>query len=244
MIEIDINCDLGEGVGNEAFLMPFISSCNIACGGHAGNKMTMSIVADLAEKYNVKIGAHPSFPDKENFGRKLLNMSPEALYDTVYTQIMSLKTILGNKGLNLHHVKPHGALYNAAVVDKSVARTIIKAVNDIDSGLVLYAPYHSLSAEIAKQEGLQVMYEAFVDRNYNEDLTLVSRQQKTALIDDADHMFEHMCHMILNGKIMTVTGVEIEVKADTFCIHGDHKNVLNNLEHLVGKLKENNIEIS
>ena len=244
MKQIDINCDLGEGLGNEALLMPYLSSCNIACGGHAGNAITMAEVAGLAEKYNVKIGAHPSFPDKENFGRKPMEMTSEALYKTLTAQILALKTLVNARGLALHHVKSHGALYNIAAVNSSIANTIVSVVSDIDPALILYVPYKSIIAEIAAEKGLRVMYEAFADRNYNDDLTLVSRDNPMALINDGNKMFVHVYDMISNEKVTSVNGVEVGIKAETFCVHGDHKNVIKNLADLVRQLKVHNIEIS
>ncbi|WP_298757142.1 5-oxoprolinase subunit PxpA [uncultured Psychroserpens sp.] len=242
MILIDINCDLGEGIGNEDLLMPLISSCNIACGGHAGDKATMSFVTDLAQKFKVKIGAHPSFPDRESFGRKEMNMSDEALYSTLYDQIKSLKRILDKKLLSLHHVKPHGALYNMVSVNKEIAKVVVNVIRDIDKSLILYAPYKSIIAEIASQVGLQVKFEAFADRNYNQDLTLVSRRKENALIHDAEVMFRQVSQIVLDEKVTVINGVEVTLKADTFCVHGDGKNVVQNLEHLIHRLKQNNIE--
>ncbi|MCD2259115.1 5-oxoprolinase subunit PxpA [Psychroserpens luteolus] len=244
MILVDINCDLGEGIGNEDLLMPLISSCNIACGGHAGDEATMSFVADLAQKFEVKIGAHPSFPDRENFGRKEMNMSDELLYNAIYNQIRSLKSILDQKHISLHHVKPHGALYNKASVNKEIAQVVVSVIKDIDKNLILYAPYKSVIADIASQVGLQVRFEAFADRNYNQDLTLVSRRKENALIHDAEIMFEQVSQIVLNEKVTAINGVEVVLKADTFCVHGDGKNVVQNLEHLIHRLKQNNIEIS
>ncbi|WP_298897309.1 5-oxoprolinase subunit PxpA [uncultured Psychroserpens sp.] len=244
MILVDINCDLGEGIGNEDLLMPLISSCNIACGGHAGDKATMSFVADLARKFKVKIGAHPSFPDRDNFGRKEMNMSDEALYNTLYDQIKSLKRILDKKQLSLHHVKPHGALYNRVSANKEVAKVVVNVIRDIDKSLILYAPYKSVIAEIASQVGLQVKFEAFADRNYNQDLTLVSRRKENALIHDAEVMFQQVSQIVLDEKVTVINGVEVALKADTFCVHGDGKNVVQNLEYLIHRLKQNNIEIT
>lgn len=242
--KIDINCDLGEGVGNEAVLMPLISSCNIACGGHAGDLDTMTKVVNLAKINTVNIGAHPSFPDKENFGRSVITMSANDLFDALTIQIESLKAIVEVHKLKLHHVKPHGALYNLASVDAAIATVIINVIKSIDKDLVLYAPFQSVISKIAMREGLKVMFEGFADRNYNKDLTLVSRAEPNALIHDPIMMFEHVYNMISCGNVTTRDGVEVPLKVDTFCMHGDEKNVAYNLQFLIKKLASKNIEIT
>lgn len=243
MNQIDINCDLGEGIDNEALLMPYLSSCNIACGGHAGDVKTMEHVVNLAKKYDVKIGAHPSFPDKENFGRVIIEISSSDLYKSIEQQIRLLLKVVQSMNLELNHVKPHGALYNLASIDKNTAQIIVSVIKDIDNNLILYAPYQSVISEIAISEGLKVMYEGFADRNYNDDLTLVSRQQNDAIIHDSEQIFEHVFNMISQGIVRTKNGVEVELKVDTFCVHGDHENVLENLKVLSSKLKQNAIHI-
>lgn len=244
MLTIDINCDLGEGIGNEAALMPLISSCNIACGGHAGNKSTMEAVVSLAQNYNVKIGAHPSFPDREHFGRKIMKLSSEDLHHTLYQQTYKLKTILDSRHLPLHHVKPHGALYNLSVTDSEIASVVVDVIMRFGPGIKLYTPYDSVISKIAIDKGLEVKYEAFIDRNYNDDLNLISRRHNNALIHDPEAMFEHVKRMIFDGNVKTINGVEVPMKAETFCVHGDHNNVVNNLKHIITKLKQVNVEIS
>jgi len=243
MKTIDINCDLGEGFDNEDLLMPLLSSCNIACGGHAGDEETMTRVALLAKKYNVKIGAHPSFLDKLNFGRQIINMSISELYQTLEEQIISLVEVLKPLGLKLHHVKPHGALYNLAVSDKKIAQLIVSVIKSIDKNLILYAPYQSMISKIAITDGLNVMYEGFADRNYNENLTLVSRENDETIIHDSNHIFKHVFNMISEGKVITKNGVEVELKVDTICVHGDHENVVKNLKYLTHKLNQKSIII-
>lgn len=244
MTKIDINCDLGEGFGNEALLMPFLSSCNIACGGHAGNELTMETVSDLAVKYQVNIGAHPSFPDRQNFGRQFMSLSSEDLKESLVHQIHTLKHILDKKKVKMHHIKPHGALYNSAVTNKGIATSIVEVIKTIDPNLILYAPYKSVIAEIAIQHGIQVMFEAFADRNYNDDLTLVSRTHENALIQDSDAILKHVSQMIFHGKVTAINGVEVDLKADTFCVHGDGKNVVDNLKYLVTHLKQHNVIVA
>ncbi len=243
VISIDINADVGEGVNNEADLLPLISSCNIACGGHAGDVETMRTVVRLAKQHRVKIGAHPSFPDKEHFGRQQMDMSCTALYSTIKGQIKALMNVLREEHLQLHHVKPHGALYNIAAKDKVIATVIIEVMKSIQLPLRLYVPYGSVIAVLAIQEQIPITYEAFADRNYNEDLSLVSRAEKNAMISNPSDMFRHVHHMIMQQKVTAVNGVEVELKASTFCIHGDNPEALILAQDLREKLSNCGIKI-
>ncbi|MBC8301224.1 MAG: 5-oxoprolinase subunit PxpA [Pelagibacterales bacterium] len=237
-LKIDINADVGEGIGNEDQLFPLISSCNIACGGHAGNLETMLSVVRLAKKNNLKIGAHPSFPDRKNFGRKIMNISKDKLVKSLKNQIQALRNILIQENVDLNHIKPHGALYNFASNDKETARIIIDLTKEINTKL--YAPYSSLISKMAREEGVKICNELFIDRNYNSNLTLVSRDNPNALIENSNKMFKHV-YNIINNKIISVDKKEISVEFDTLCIHGDNPNAIELLEEL--HLKLNNIEI-
>ncbi|MBT4614680.1 MAG: 5-oxoprolinase subunit PxpA [Flavobacteriaceae bacterium] len=237
-LKIDINADVGEGIGNEDQLFPLISSCNIACGGHAGNLETMLSVVRLAKKNNLKIGAHPSFPDRKNFGRKIMNISKDKLVKSLKNQIQALRTILIQENVDLNHIKPHGALYNFASNDKETARIIIDLTKEINTKL--YTPYSSLISKMAREEGVKICNELFIDRNYNSNLTLVSRDNPNALIENSNEMFKHV-YNIINNKIISVDKKEISVEFDTLCIHGDNPNAIELLEEL--HLKLNNIEI-
>ena len=232
---VDINVDVGEGLDNEASILPFVSSCNIACGGHAGDTKTMQNVVRLAKKYDVKIGAHPSYPDKTNFGRRPMKISNMDLTESIAEQISSLIVVVHSEDADLHHVKPHGALYNKAMTDKAVAMSIILAVKSINLPLKLYAPYGSVIADEATRQGIPIIYEAFADRNYNDDLSLVSRQNGTAIITNSGAMFDHVFRMIRHNKVKTLSGAEVDIKADTYCIHGDNPQAI----ELVKILKEN-----
>lgn len=242
-ISIDINADIGEGIGNETDLMPLLSSCNIACGGHAGNKKTMQMCVELAKQYSVKIGAHPSFPDIENFGRQVVTMSCAALYQSIKNQIKDLMHVVREQHAALHHVKPHGALYNLAVKDKTTAEVIVEVMKSIHLPLKLYVPYGSVIAEIAIAEGIPITYEVFADRNYNEDLSLVSRAQENAIITDVDKMIGHVQNMILHQKVKTISGVEVGLKAETICVHGDHPEALKLVKRLRQNLLDSNMKI-
>jgi UPF0271 protein len=234
-ISIDINADIGEGIGNEADLMPLLSSCNIACGGHAGNLETMNWCVGLAKQYQIKIGAHPSFPDKENFGRKIVQISCSALYQTIKNQIKALMNVVRDQHASLHHVKPHGALYNLAATDKKTAEVIVEVMKSIHLPLKLYVPFGSVISEIAIKENIPITYEVFADRNYNEDLSLVSRAKENAIIKDVNVMTSHIRNIILNKKVKTINGVEVPLKAETICVHGDNPEALK----LIKKLRQN-----
>lgn len=242
-ITVDLNADIGEGIGNEPDLMPLLSSCNIACGGHAGTSETMSMCVELAKKYRVKIGAHPSFPDKENFGRKVMDMSCSSLYQTIKNQVKDVMDIARVYHVSLHHVKPHGALYNLAAKDKKTAEVIVEVMKSIHLPLKLYVPYGSVISEIAKAERIPITYEVFADRNYNDDLSLVSRADANAVITDADEMIAHVQNMILHQKVKTIHGVEVDLKAETICVHGDNPEALVLIEKLHQKLIDTNIKI-
>jgi 5-oxoprolinase (ATP-hydrolysing) subunit A len=242
-LSIDINADVGEGIGNESQLMPYISSCNIACGGHAGNHETMLTVVKLAKQYGVKIGAHPSFPDKENFGRLKMEMSCAALFSSLKGQIESLLDILHQEQANLHHIKPHGALYNLAAIDEKTAMVIVEVMKSFISPIKLYVPYKSVIADLAIQNNIPIVYEVFADRNYNADLTLVSRDKKEALIHDANVMFEHVFRMISEQKVKTISGAEMDILAQTICVHGDNPEAVTLVKKLNNNLIKRGVEI-
>ncbi|WP_308992291.1 5-oxoprolinase subunit PxpA [Mariniflexile litorale] len=240
---IDINVDVGEGVGNESLLMPYVSSCNIACGGHAGNNKTMRKVVKLAKQYRVKIGAHPSFPDIENFGRKLMDMPCVTLFTSLKEQISDLMAIISEENTMLHHVKPHGALYHMAATDTKIATTIIEVMKSIALPVKLYVPYKSVIEILAIQNNIPITYEAFADRNYNDDLTLVTRNDSNAIIHDSNAMLEHVFHIIDKQKVKTITGADIPIKAETFCVHGDNLHAAELLKNLRSNLEARGVKI-
>jgi len=240
---IDINCDLGEGFDNEAQLMPYISSCNIACGGHAGNEDTIANTIQLAVKHGVKLGAHPSFPDKENFGRRVMDMSSLELQKSIERQIGLMVTQTKRLGLRLHHVKPHGALYNLAANDEKTAQIIVNAVRREVGDVFLYVPYNSVIARLAKQEGVKIKVEAFADRNYNSDLSLVSRNYKNAVLYNKQVVVDHLLRMICEKKVISIDEVEVGIDAQTYCIHGDNTNAEELVKYISEKLLENKIVI-
>ncbi|MGB3773720.1 MAG: 5-oxoprolinase subunit PxpA [Leeuwenhoekiella sp.] len=218
--KVDLNCDTGEGIGNEEQLMPYITACNIACGGHAGSLASVAQVVALAKKNQVKIGAHPSFPDKKNFGREFIPIPIPLLYEQLVHQVQLVADQCDREGVELNHIKPHGALYNRCAIDDNYAEMMIQLVEEHFSNCILYTTYHS--AVIKKAKGrIKVHLEGFADRNYNEDHTLVSRKEPTAMITEPGTVLNHVEHMIKDRKIATVNSKEIDVEVDTICVHGD-----------------------
>ena len=227
-----INCDVGEGVGNEELLMPYINACNIACGGHAGNDQIMKEVVLLAKKYNVDIGAHPSYPDREHFGRKSMEMSSETFMQTIREQISRLEKIVADHGEKIKHIKPHGALYNDVAKSEEKAQLFLEAMLPYREKFKLYVPYNSAIEKTAKQQNFQIVYEAFADRNYNEDLTLVSRQKNNAVLTKIGEIIPHMLTLKNEQKVRTISGVKKSLKADTFCVHSDTPKAIEIVQEL------------
>ena len=234
---MDINCDLGEGLENDAQIMPYISSCNIACGAHAGDKKLMKTTVLLAKKYKVKIGAHPSFADRENFGRKEMHVPKDLLMKQIVDQIELLKNIAEKEGEVLHHVKPHGALYNMAAKDKDVADVIIEAVQSFDTGLILYVPFRSVIAKELQNRKLPFYYESFADRMYLDDLSLMSRKETGSVIENPQRVIKRVKQLIDLGTVKTFKGNNIKIKTDTVCVHGDHPNAVQIVKSLSTLIK-------
>lgn len=232
MKKIDINCDVGEGINNEAELLPFIQSCNIACGGHAGDEQLMRKIVRLALNYNVKIGAHPSYPDKENFGRKTIKIYSDDLKTSIQSQINLLNRIILEEGGVLNHIKPHGALYNDVAKNKELSLTFLEAIFNYKYIVKLVVPYNSVIAEEALKQEFIVIYEAFTDRNYNDDLSLVSRNEKNAVLSDINEIEKHVKRMFFNNEVLTISGEKKPIIAETFCVHSDTKNAVQIVEKL------------
>jgi len=240
---IDINCDVGEGVGNEAQLMPYISSCNIACGGHAGDEQSMREVMKLAKQHTVKIGAHPSFPDRANFGRQFMDLPAADLRHSLETQILALKAPADALQARVHHIKFHGALYNASAKDLALARTCLLAIKNTLPGAFLYAPHGSAIAREAQRHNISLKYEAFADRRYHQDLSLVSRKEKDAVIHDRTEVLQHLENMILRGKVNTIDGHFVDIVAETYCVHGDTKNAVELVQYIYEELPKRGIRV-
>ncbi len=239
---IDINCDLGEGVGNEAELMPYISSCNLACGGHAGDETTIKQVVELAKKYGVGVGAHPSFPDKEHFGRRKLDISWKDLKASLLEQIDGVEQACQEAGIALHHIKMHGALYNLCASDAEYAVEITSFLQLNYPDIPVYVPFNS-EMERTAQSYLKLIFEAFADRNYEADGSLVSRTQNHALITDKNELITQVIRLVKHGEIKPVSGHVFNLKADTICVHGDTQNAVELVQLIHQRLKEESIQI-
>lgn len=234
---IDINCDMGEGIGNDPAIMPFITSANIACGYHAGDEETVRSTIGLAKKYGVNIGAHPSFLDRKNFGRTEIKCTPQEVYELITLQLALFKRIADDCSAAIRHVKPHGALYNMAARDAALANAVARAVKDFDSRLILFGLSGSVSVSEAAAVGLKTASEVFADRTYQDDGSLTHRRQPAALIENEEQMVQQVLQMVQKKTVTTVSGKAISVVADTVCIHGDGKGAVMFAQRLSSDLK-------
>ncbi len=230
MMRVDLNADLGEGCGSDALLLELVTSANIACGWHAGDEATMRETARLARAAGVAIGAHPSYPDRENFGRKSMSRSPEDVYSDVAAQIRVLASIVEEQGGRLRHVKPHGALYNQAARDDALARAIARAVRDFDPSLALVGLAGSASVRVARETGLRAVEEGFADRAYTDSRELVPRGEPGAMIDDEERSVRQVYDLIERG-------------IETICLHGDAPEALAFARRIRASLQANNVAI-
>ncbi len=226
---IDINADIGEAFGRYTLgydeeIIKYITSANIACGFHAGDPQVMRNTVKLAKKYNVKIGAHPSYPDLQGFGRRSIKMQKEELTNFIIYQLGALSGFLRVEGLSLSHVKPHGALYNDAAKNKEISEAIGEAVLLFDKKLPIIGLAGSLSIKVWKEMGLKTKEEVFADRNYRQDGTLVPRTEKNAVIHNPEAIAKRVYDMITKNEIKTIEGGIISISFDTICIHGDTDN--------------------
>lgn len=242
-IYIDINCDVGEGVGNEADLLPLISSCNIACGAHAGNKETMNSVIQLAKSHQVKIGAHPSYPDRENFGRVVMDIPNQQLVDSIKEQLAVFSEAIEQQKAELHHIKPHGALYNLIADNEDMAHVFLDAIKDYKE-IPVYLPYLSKIHKVAIKRGFRFYLEAFADRNYDANLRLVSRSLENAVIHNPREVLRHILKMAREEQVNTIEGNTRTIKAHTFCIHGDTPSAFKILMYLHDELPNQQVHIT
>ncbi len=231
MKTIDLNCDMGEGfgawkMGDDALLLDYVTSANIACGFHAGDPGTIHRTVKLALDKGVAVGAHPSLPDLQGFGRRRMNVSAAEVYDMVLYQIGALAGFTTACGGKLAHVKPHGALYNMAAKDGKLAQAIARAVRDFDAGLVLFGLAGSELIHAGAQAGLKIANEVFADRSYQADGSLTPRAQPDAIIHDVDAAITRVRRMVDEGRVRSQQGGDIPVQPDTLCIHGDEPNAV------------------
>jgi UPF0271 protein len=219
-VKIDLNADVGEGCDDRS-LMPYLTSVNVACGGHAGDERTMAETVDAAAALGLAIGAHPSYPDREYFGRRELAIASDDLAAALTEQIGSLARIAAAAGLRLTHVKPHGALYNQAARDVTLARLVAETVAAVDRSLRLVGLAGSRLVEAGREAGLQVAAEGFADRRYAADGTLASRAMANAVVHDPEAAADQAARIVLRHEVSAIDGARVAVRADTLCIHGD-----------------------
>lgn len=241
---VDLNCDLGEGCGNDADLMRLISSANIACGYHAGDDDTMKHAIDLAVENNVAIGAHPGYKDKENFGRKALSLTFGDTHDIVIDQILKLKHFCEASGAKLRHIKPHGALYNQAARDREIASAIVDAVRAVDPQLVFFGLSGSIMIEEAERAGLRTAKEVFADRTYRSDGTLTPRTEQNAVIEDETTSITQVMDMVKYGRVRSVDSIMVALEAETICLHGDGRHAVRFAQNIRASLTHAGIEIA
>lgn len=248
MKTIDLNCDLGEGFGRyqagaDEQLMRLVSSVNIACGFHAGDPATMRKSVAMALREGVAIGAHPGLPDLQGFGRREMKISPDEAYELTVYQIGALAAFVKAEGGQLHHVKPHGALYNMAAVQYPLAEAIAEAVRRVDESLMLYGLSGSFLLEAGRKAGLRTVSEVFADRTYQSDGTLTPRQHKHALIEDDEQSVRQVMEMVTTGSVTSTEGSKVLIEAQTVCLHSDGPNAVHFAARLRGALEEAGVSV-
>jgi UPF0271 protein len=228
-MHVDINCDMGESfgayeIGDDDAVLPYVTSANIACGFHGGDPSVMRKTVEEAKRHGVAVGAHPSLPDLVGFGRRVMQVTPQEVYDLMVYQIGALLGFARAAGMELAHVKPHGALYNMAAGQSALADAIARAVHDVDSRLVLFGLARSHLLKAAERVGVTAASEVFADRNYLKDGALVPRSRPDAMVEDPDEAVRRAVRMVREGLVADVDGDDIPLRADTICIHGDGPN--------------------
>jgi UPF0271 protein len=246
---IDLNCDMGESygawkMGADAGVMPYITSANIACGFHAGDPATVRKTVRLAVDAGVAVGAHPSLPDLMGFGRRVMRISPQDMYDLVIYQAGAVDAFARAAGAKLHHVKCHGALYNMAANDEGLSEAMVRAVKDMGAGVILYCLSRSKNFEIAKKSGIPVAGEVFADRGYSDDGTLAPRDKPGGMIEDPQASVKHVLGMIEEGHVTSLSGKRVPVAADTLCLHGDQPGAVTFAKRLRETFKGKGISVA
>ena len=245
-MEININCDLGEkskfhSIENDPELLNIVNSANIACGYHAGDEETMNMVIKISKSNGVSIGAHPSFKDRENFGRKKINLNSSEITKLITDQYEILQKVAQNHNENVTHIKPHGALNNMACEDFELANTIAKTINNIDKNIIFLVPTGSQMEIAAKKLKMKIACEIFADRNYEDDGNLVSRSKDHALITDPNMAKKHVLSMVKNQALNCFSGKQIPCEIDSVCIHGDNESSLATAKSIKENLVSNGL---
>lgn len=242
MMHIDLNCDMGESFGTytlgyDGDAMPYVTSINVACGFHASDPSNMYKTVQLAKKYGIAVGAHPSFPDLVGFGRRVLAASPEEIKADVIYQIGALLGFCKAEGVAMQHVKPHGALYNVAEKDLTVATAIAEAVKAVDPGLYMLCLANSAMVEAAKTVGVKYVEESFADRAYTNAGNLVSRKQAGSVIHDVNVVADRVLMMVTDKKVISIDGAEVPIDAQTICVHGDTPGAVDMIKTIRSRLE-------
>jgi len=240
---IDLNCDMGEGAGFDDRIMPLVSSANVACGFHAGDPTSLRGTLRLARRCGVAVGAHPSHPDRAGFGRTAMARTAEQVRDDVIYQVAALQALCRAEGVALGHVKPHGALYNAAAQERPLAAAVCDAVRAVDPALAVVCLAGSPMAEVVRAAGLRCVEEAFADRAYTAAGALVPRSQAGAVIAGPELVAERVSLMVREGKVPSIDGRIVSVRADTVCVHGDTPGAVALLEAIRARLARDGVEV-
>ena len=243
MAQLDFNCDLGEGCGNDADIVPLISSASIACGGHAGDAASMATTIALCLQHGVAVGAHPSYEDRANFGRRELDVPPADLRDSISRQLDAFAMACAELGAHMHHVKPHGALYNVAARDPAVADVVAAAVRAVDDSLIVYALSGSALADTATRLGLRVAHEAFAERAYDADGRLAPRGTPGAVLEDIPAALAQVRRLLREGVVVARDGSHVRLRADTLCLHGDRADAVEFARALHSLLREEGVQL-
>jgi UPF0271 protein len=241
---VDLNSDLGEGAGHDNEILDLVSSANISCGFHAGDPGSIFATIQAALERGVSLGAHPSFPDRENFGRTEMTMAPAEISAAVVYQIGAFEALARGAGGRMNHVKAHGALYNMAARDRALAEMIAQAVHSFDPQLILFAPTHSELDFAATELGLTTASEVFADRNYMPDGSLVARSDARAFVHDPMEAADRIIRMLIEGKVQAVDGTDVEVLASTVCVHGDNPQAVEFVRKLRDRLENEDVVIA
>lgn len=245
---IDLNCDLGESfgayvIGQDELMMPYITSANVACGFHGGDPSVMRKTVELCLEHGVAIGAHPGYCDLLGFGRREMKLHPQEIYDMMIYQVGALKAFVEVAGGRLHHVKPHGALYNMAARDRELAAQIARSIADVDQSIILYGLSGSLLIEEGRKAGLTCAHEVFADRTYRQDGTLTPRTQANALLETVEEAVAQGVELAEKREVVTSSGERIPMQVDTICVHGDGSHALDFVKTLRKAFEAKGIEV-
>ena len=247
-MEININCDLGESsklhsTENDPLLLEIVNTASVACGYHAGDRPTMEKTIEISKKNNVSIGAHPSFKDTENFGRKRITLPPKEIKKLVIDQINILSSVANEKGMKVTHVKPHGALNNMACENYDLAKVISESIIEVDKELIFLVPTGSQMEKAGKKLKMKVAAEIFADRNYEDDGNLISRSKNNAMITDPEIAKKHVLKMVKNQAINCYSGKQIPCEIDSICVHGDGKSAVGTAQEIKKELLKSKIDL-